>query len=287
MRLATIQTTHGPRAALAHDNAFIDLHASDPALPESVRDILDSGPAMLERVRAVLGKANAVRQPASAVTLLAPVPNPRKIICLGLNYRDHAAETAAAVPRDPILFNKYATALVGTGSSIVLPPVSQEVDFEAELVVVIGKRGRPKNAQEAAEFVAGYSVGNDVSARDWQLKKDGKQWMVGKTFDTFAPVGPTLVMADEVPDPHRLGIVLRINGQTMQQSNTDQMIFRVPQVLAYLAQVFTLEPGDIIFTGTPPGVGFARKPPVFLKPGDVVEVEIERLGLLRNPVVAG
>ena len=137
------------------------------------------------------------------------------------------------------------------------------------------------------EHVAGYAVGHDVSARDWQLHKPGKQWMVGKTFDTFAPVGPALVTPDEVADPHALGIRLRLNGRTMQDSNTSQMIFSVGATLAYLSQVFTLEPGDLVYTGTPPGVGFARKPPVFLKPGDVCEVEIDGLGVLRNPVVQG
>src|SRR5262249_1294760 len=163
--------------------------------------------------------------------------------------------------------------------------VSEEVDYEAELVVVVGKRGRPKDAEHAREFVAGYTIGHDVSARDWQLKKDGKQWMVGKTFDTFAPTGPHLVTRDEVSDPHALPIKLRLNGNTMQDSSTSQMIFSVPFTVAYLSQVFTLEPGDLIFTGTPPGVGVARKPPVFLKGGDVVEVEIGGVGLLRNPVV--
>src|SRR5439155_7456756 len=180
-------------------------------------------------------------------------------------------------------FSKYATALIGHNENIVLPPVSQEVDYEAELVIVIGQRGRNISSASAMDYVAGYTVGHDVSARDWQLKKDGKQWMVGKTFDTFAPTGPLLVTADEVPDPHRLGIRLRLNGQTMQDSNTSQMIFSVGATLAYLAQVFTLEPGDLVFTGTPPGVGVARKPPVFLKGGDVVEVEIDGLGVLRNP----
>ena len=150
----------------------------------------------------------------------------------------------------------------------------------------MGKRGRHLTEATALRHVAGYTVGHDVSARDWQLKKDGKQWMVGKTFDTFAPIGPELVTADEVADPHALGIRLRLNGQTMQDSNTRQMVFGVGATLAYLSQVFTLEPGDLIFTGTPPGVGFARKPPVYLKDGDVVEVEIDGLGVLRNPVVA-
>jgi len=167
----------------------------------------------------------------------------------------------------------------------VLPSVSQEVDYEAELVIVIGKGGRHIRAEDAATHVAGYTIGHDVSARDWQLKKDGKQWMVGKTFDTFAPTGPVLVTADEVPDPHKLAIRLRLNGVTMQDSNTSQMIFKVGAIIAYLSQVFTLQTGDLIFTGTPPGVGFARKPPVYLKPGDVTEVEIEGLGVLRNRVV--
>jgi len=203
-----------------------------------------------------------------------------------LNYRDHAAESGSPIPKEPILFSKYATALIGDGAAIVLPPVSRKVDYEAELVVVIGRGGRHIPRERAMEHVGGYAVGHDVSARDWQLNKPGKQWMAGKTFDTFAPVGPELVTPDEVGDPHNLGIRLRLNGQTMQDSNTNQLIFGVDVLIAYLSQVFTLEPGDLIFTGTPPGVGMARKPPVWLKPGDVVEVEIDRLGTLRNPVVA-
>src|SRR5262249_56433602 len=175
----------------------------------------------------------------------------------------------------------------GDGEPIRLPRVSDEVDYEAELVVVIGRGGRHIPRERALEHVGGYAVGHDVSARDWQLNKPGKQWMAGKTFDTFAPIGPELVTPDEVGDPHDLGIRLRLNGQTMQDSSTKQMIFPAPEVVAYLSQVFTLEPGDLIFTGTPPGVGFARKPPVFLKGGDVVEIEIEKLGVLRNPVVQG
>lgn len=287
MRLATIQTSSGSRAAVFHENRYVDVAATDPALPSSIRQLLEAGPEALKRAEQAVRKANAVRLDAGQVRLLPPVPDPHKIICLGLNYRDHAAETGAAIPKDPVLFSKYATALIGPSDSIVLPPVSQEVDYEAELVVVVGKRGRPKNVEEAWSYVAGYTVGHDVSARDWQLKKDQKQWMVGKTFDTFAPTGPHLVTADEVPDPHALPIRLRLNGQTMQDSNTKQMIFNVGTVLAYLAQVFTLEVGDLIFTGTPPGVGIARKPQVYLKAGDVVEVEIEGLGVLRNPVAAG
>ena len=287
MRLATIQGLTGPRLAVQQGQHYVDVQATDPTLPDSVRQILQVGPAALEAAARAARRPDAVKVEAAAAKLLPPVPDPPKIICLGLNYRDHAAESGAPIPKEPVLFSKYATALIGAGQPIVLPPVSKEVDYEAELVVVVGKRGRPRNEQEAREYVAGYTLGHDVSARDWQLKKDQKQWMVGKTFDTFAPTGPVLVTPDEVPDPHRLAIRLRLNGQTMQDSNTSQMVFSVPAVLAYLAQVFTLEPGDLIFTGTPPGVGFARKPPVFLKGGDVVEVEIEGLGVLRNPVVQG
>jgi 2-keto-4-pentenoate hydratase/2-oxohepta-3-ene-1,7-dioic acid hydratase in catechol pathway len=155
------------------------------------------------------------------------------------------------------------------------------------LVLIIGKKGRQLSSAQALDHLAGYTIGHDVSARDWQLKKDGKQWLAGKSFDTFAPAGPHLVTTDEVPDPLNLGIRLRLNGQTMQNSSTKQMIFPPAELIAYVSQVFTLQPGDLIFTGTPPGVGFVRKPPVFLKAGDVVEVEIDGLGVLRNPVIQG
>ncbi len=214
------------------------------------------------------------------------MPDPRKIICIGLNYRDHAAESGVPVPPEPILFSKYPTTLIGHLDRIVLPRVSQEVDYEAELVIVIGRGGKHIRAQQARDHVGGYTVGHDVSARDWQLHKPAKQWMAGKTFDTFAPTGPELVTPDEVPDPHNLGIRLRLNGQTMQDSSTSRLIFGVDELIAYLSKIVTLEPGDLIFTGTPPGVGMARKPPVWLQPGDVVEVEIDHLGTLRNTVVA-
>jgi 2-keto-4-pentenoate hydratase/2-oxohepta-3-ene-1,7-dioic acid hydratase in catechol pathway len=285
MRLATVQTPSGPAACVQQGLNYVDLHATDASLPRSVRALLAAGPDALRAAQQAARHPGAVKYEAARAKLLAPVHDPQKIICLGLNYRDHAAESGSPIPREPILFSKYPTALVGDGEAIVLPAVSREVDYEAELVIVVGRRGRHLKADEAPAHVAGYTVGHDVSARDWQLKKDGKQWMVGKTFDTFAPLGPVLVTADEVPDPHALPIRLRLNGQVMQDSNTSQMIFSVGATLAYLSQICTLEPGDLVFTGTPPGVGFARKPPVYLKGGDVVEVEIEGLGVLRNPVV--
>jgi 2-keto-4-pentenoate hydratase/2-oxohepta-3-ene-1,7-dioic acid hydratase in catechol pathway len=287
MRLATIQTSAGPHAAVLHGLDYVDLHATDSALPTSVRALLEAGPAALQAAERAAARPAAIRIPAASAKLLPPVPDPQKIVCIGLNYRDHAAESGAPIPKEPVLFSKYPTALIGPDQPIVLPPVSEEVDYEAELVLVVGKTGRNLTPEQAWGHLAGYTVGHDVSARDWQLKKDGKQWMAGKTFDTFAPIGPLLVMADEVKDPHNLAIRLRLNGQTMQDSNTKQMVFSAGELLAYLSRIFTLHPGDLVFTGTPPGVGFVRKPPVFLKGGDVVEVEIEGLGVLRNPVVQG
>jgi 2-keto-4-pentenoate hydratase/2-oxohepta-3-ene-1,7-dioic acid hydratase in catechol pathway len=285
MRLATIQTNLGARAALLQDGVYFDLHGTDSDFPASLRQLLEQGPAAMRAVEQVTRREKAVEYPANEVHLLPPIPDPQKIICLGRNYSEHAKESGSEIPKEPVLFSKYPTALVGHGQAIVLPAVSKEVDFEAELVVVIGKRGRSFSADEAMSHVAGYTMGNDVSARDWQLKKDGKQWMAGKTFDTFAPTGPILVTTVEVPDPHHLFIRLRLNGKTMQDSNTSDMIFPISTVLAYISQIVTLMPGDLVFTGTPPGVGFVRKPPVFLQPGDTVEVEIDRLGVLRNPVV--
>jgi 2-keto-4-pentenoate hydratase/2-oxohepta-3-ene-1,7-dioic acid hydratase in catechol pathway len=286
MRLATVKTDKGPRACGLWEDRYVDLNAADPSLPSSVRELLVGGPEAQARAEAALAQGKVHHDPRTA-HLLAPIPDPPKIVCLGLNYRDHAEETGAQIPTEPILFSKYATAVIGPGADIVLPPVSNEVDFEAELVVVVGRAGKNVAREKAYDYVAGYMVGHDVSARDWQLHKPGKQWMVGKTFDTFAPLGPELVTADEVPNPHALGIRLRLNGQTMQDSSTSQLIFQVDQVIAYLSQIFTLLPGDLIFTGTPPGVGMARKPPVWLKAGDEVEVEIDGLGTLRNRVVAG
>jgi len=286
MRLVTVLTEQGPRACGEFEGRYVDLNQAHPALPASVKGLLALGPAGLDVMEAARSRGGPGLDPAGC-TLLAPVPDPAKIVCLGLNYRDHAAESGMDVPTEPILFSKYPTALIGHGAAIVLPGSSDQVDYEAELVVVIGRGGKDIPASRAMDHVGGYAVGNDVSARDWQLGKPGKQWMAGKTFDTFAPVGPAVVTADEVPDPQALGIRLRLNGATMQDSSTSQLVFGVAEVIAYLSRIFTLEPGDLIFTGTPPGVGMARKPPVWLQAGDVVEVEIDGLGTLRNPVVGG
>ena len=286
MRFATLATPIGPRAAVRSGDRYIDLVATDPNLPVTIRELLGAGPAVLAAVKAAVANQNAVAIPVAGAKFRPPVPDPGKILCIGLNYRDHAIEGGKAIPTEPVVFGKFANTLIANGDPIVLPKVSQKVDYEAELVIVIGKRGRHISVEKAFDYVAGYTCGHDVSARDWQFRGEEKQWIIGKTFDTFAPTGPELVTADEVPDPHNLKIQLRLNGQIMQNSNTKEFIFGVPQLLAFLSQVVTLEPGDLIFTGTPPGVGGARKPPVWLKPGDVAEVEIAGLGVLRNLVVA-
>jgi 2,4-diketo-3-deoxy-L-fuconate hydrolase len=218
------------------------------------------------------------------VNLLAPIPRPGKLICIGLNYKDHAEESKMPIPTSPVIFSKFSTSVVGPGQSVLIPPTSHQVDYEAELGVVIGRRATQVPAERAFDYVFGYTIINDVSARDFQFA-DG-QWQRGKSCDSFAPMGPYIATADEVPDPHNLSIKLRLNGRTMQDSNTSQLIFGIPELIAFLSATITLEPGDVIATGTPPGVGFARTPPVFLKPGDVMEVEIDRLGVLINSLEA-
>ncbi|MBW3596257.1 MAG: fumarylacetoacetate hydrolase family protein [Planctomycetes bacterium] len=285
MQLATYQSDSGPRVAGVRDDGYVDLSSADPQLPAAMSELLALGREGLERTRRAV-QSGAPLSADRPIKLLAPVPRPGKVICVGLNYADHAAESGAAPPEEPVIFNKFPTSVCGHEDPIVLPRLSEQVDYEAELVVVIGEGGRHIPEERALEHVAGYCCGHDVSARDWQLGKPGRQWLLGKTFDTFAPFGPHLVTADEVGDPGDLGIRLRLGGRTMQDSSTRQLIFSIPKLLAYISSVCRLEPGDVLFTGTPPGVGMARKPPVFLQPGDVVEVEIDRLGTLRNPVTA-
>lgn len=214
--------------------------------------------------------------------LAAPVPRPGKIICIGLNYRNHAIESGMEIPKSPIVFSKYSSCAIGGGEAISLPRGSEQVDFEAELAVVIGRTAKHVSREAAMNYVFGYTNFNDVSARDFQFA-DG-QWQRGKSCDTFAPFGPYVVTKDEISDPHKLRIRFRLNGETLQDSTTAELIFGVPELIEFLSRSITLEPGDIIATGTPPGVGFARKPPIFLKDGDVCEVEIEGLGVLSNPV---
>ena len=216
---------------------------------------------------------------------MLPIERPSKIVCVGLNYRDHAEEQGAPLPEAPLLFAKWQNALIGPGDPIVIPPLVTKCDYEAELGVVIGARVRDVSPANALEAVAGYVCVNDVSARNLQFA-DG-QWTRGKSPDTFCPVGPALVPRDEIPDPQSLAIRAILNGQTMQESTTGNMVFGVADLIAYITQVITLEPGDLIATGTPAGVGAFRDPPAFMQPGDEITIEIEGIGSLTNPVTAG
>lgn len=284
MRLVTYQADATPRIGILREDQVIDVQEVTPQAPETMREFLAQDESTLAEIDRAT--SNASGQPLDGLRLLAPVPDPRKVICIGLNYADHAAESGLEPPSEPVVFCKFPTAIAADGDAIVLPAASKQVDYEAELVVVIGRGGRHIAEADALQHVGGYACGHDVSARDWQLQKPGGQWLLGKTFDTFAPVGPYLATRDEIEDPGKLDIALRLNGQTMQQSSTEQLIFSIPQLISHLSTIFTLEPGDLIFTGTPPGVGMARDPQVFLQDGDTVEVEIEGLGVLKNPVQA-
>jgi 2-keto-4-pentenoate hydratase/2-oxohepta-3-ene-1,7-dioic acid hydratase in catechol pathway len=215
-------------------------------------------------------------------TMSLPFERPGKIICVGLNYRDHAEETGLALPERPLLFAKWTSSLIGPGEPIEIPPFASEIDYEAELAVVIGRTARRVPRERAFDVVRGYTCLNDVSARDLQFA-DG-QWTRSKSLDTFCPVGPRVVPAQEVPNPQSLRIRCLVNGETMQDSTTANMIFSVAELIAFITEGIRLEPGDLIATGTPAGVGFSRKPPVYLQPGDEVTVDIESVGALTNPV---
>jgi len=242
------------------------------------------GAAARDRAAADALRRDGLARPVADAVLGPPVPRPGKIICVGLNYRDHAAEARLPVPDSPVIFAKFPSAVIGPGAPIVLPRGSEQVDYEAELAVVIGRRAKHVPRDRALDAVVGYMNANDVSARDFQ-KRDG-QWVRAKSCDTFAPLGPWLVTSDEAGDPNALAVRLRLNGVTMQASSTREFVFDVATLVAFLSETVTLEPGDVLLTGTPPGVGFARRPPVYLRPGDVVEVEIDGLGVLRNEVRA-
>ncbi len=283
MRLVTFEVDGKARPGVLNDaDGIFDLS----------REGFSSMLEVIEAASADLGAINRfVSDPSvdsaytlGAVKLLAPIPRPRKLICVGLNYRDHALETGSQIPDVPTIFNKFATAVIAPGDNIVLPKVSKSPDYEAEFAFVIGRGGRNIQASAWRDHVFGYTIVNDVSARDYQ--RATTQWLMGKTFDTFAPMGPWIMTADCIPDPHDVDVRIEINGEILQNSNTRELIFKIPDLIAFLSSVFTLEPGDIVSTGTPAGVGVARTPQRFLRPGDDVVVKIPAIGELRNPVVA-
>jgi 2-keto-4-pentenoate hydratase/2-oxohepta-3-ene-1,7-dioic acid hydratase in catechol pathway len=269
MRLVTFQPASGsPQAGIVSGN-----------------QVLPTGTDMLSICAS--GHAEpAIAPPFDFATakLLSPIPRPPKFICVGLNYRDHAREAGLDIPSVPTIFSKFSNVVIGPGAPIVLPKISTRPDYEAEFAFVIGPGGRNIPASRALEHVFGYTIVNDVSARDYQMSTS--QWLMGKTFDTFAPMGPWIVTADEIADPHALDISLEIGGEILQHSNTRELVFGIPALIEFISSVVTLEPGDVVSTGTPAGVGFARKPPRYLKAGDEVAIRIQGIGELRNPVVA-
>jgi acylpyruvate hydrolase len=287
MQLVTFQLDQEARiGVLTADGAsIVDLSQAAPDLPRDMKSLLAAGEsALIQAQHAAAQPDAAVTISRAAVTLRAPVLNPGKILCIGLNYRDHAAESSQTPPDFPTVFVKTNNTVNDPGAAIVLPKNSTQVDYECELGVVIGRYARHVHRSEALRYVVGYLPFHDVSARDYQHRIS--QWTLGKSFDGFAPMGPALVTADEVGDPHNLDIQLTVNGEVLQRSNTRHLIFPVDVLIEELSSVMTLEPGDIIATGTPSGVGAARKPPRFLQPGDVVRIEIAKLGVLENPVEA-
>jgi len=317
MRLISYETPEEIRVAVCLQDAVVDVnracaamffHAgsgralalADAHAPADMVSLLAGGDESLDIVKQAcrfvkrytakkrdMLVAEGILLECDQVVPVAPVPRPGKVLCLGLNYRDHAEESDIPIPAEPVVFSKLATSVIGPHEPIVLAKATKKVDYEAELAVVMGRECKDVKAESAMDYVAGYTILNDVSARDYQLEKDGGQWLLGKSFDSFCPLGPWIVTKDDVRNPHGLDIKLKLNGRVMQHSNTKHLIFPIPAIIAYLSKVATLEPGDIISTGTPGGVGFARKPPVFLRDGDECRIEVEKGGVLANPVVKG
>lgn len=287
MRLVTYressQPDAAPRAGALVGERVVDLQAADPSLPGDVLGLIRGGPAALDGARTAAERGQGV--PRSAVRLLAPIPRPPKIVCIGVNYADHAAEAGRALPRWPSVFLKAPSCVVGPGDAIVRPPTTEQLDYEIELAVVIGKQAKAVIREDALSYVAGYTIMNDVSARDLQFSEDGGI-ILGKNFDTSAPFGPCLTLADEIPDPSHLQLRTWVNDELRQDGNTHTLIFDPAAIIAFLTQQMTLEPGDIIATGTPAGVGLGMKPQVWLQPGDRIRMEIEGIGVLENTVVA-
>lgn len=294
MRLLTYERGGAPRLGLLLSDRVVDLvEASSGAIPDSMLALIEAGAPALEGARklgeALADDANALAAaslPLAETRLLAPIPVPRRnVVCVGLNYAEHASESriTTGLPEYAVFFTKPPSTVIGPEAAIPwYPHVSTRIDWEVELVVVIGRRGRDIEEEQALDYVFGYTVGNDVTARDLQARH--QQWYKGKGLDGFCPLGPRIVTADELSDPQNVRLQLRVNGATKQDASTSDMVFGVAKLIAVWSQGMTLEPGDLLMTGTPSGVGFARKPPEYLQPGDVVEAEIDAIGVLRNTV---
>jgi 2-keto-4-pentenoate hydratase/2-oxohepta-3-ene-1,7-dioic acid hydratase in catechol pathway len=283
MRLISFTTADGPRIGVRANGQVVDLNAVDPTLPTDMAAFLARGEEALAIAREATTSADG-RAPAD-LELLPVVPRPPKILCVARNYGAHAREAGLDVLEQPNIFIRFAQSLIADGEPIQVPKVSRQCDWEAELAVVIGRGGRHISREQALEHVAGYTIFNDVSIRDWQLRKPPIQFGAGKNFDASGPLGPELVTSDEVPDPGNLRLELSVNGETRQSGSTAEMIFSVEELIEFISTFTTLEPGDVIATGTPSGVGHFHDPPTYLQAGDTVRIEIERVGVQVNPVI--
>ncbi|XP_012268488.1 fumarylacetoacetate hydrolase domain-containing protein 2 isoform X2 [Athalia rosae] len=262
-----------------------DVSAVDSRMPNNLKKFLEGGEDLLKKVKRIVVEGRSIVSEAD-VNFLAPVTRMDKLACIGLNYRGHCSEQNLEPPKSPVIFSKFASNIVGPNDNIVLPSISDKVDWEVELAIVIGKKGKSLNNHEAEDYIFGYTVAQDISARDWQKGgRNGGQFLLGKGMDTFCPLGPAVITKEAICDINNLAVKSWVNGQLKQDGNTSELIFKPHDIVAYLSQFVTLLPGDVILTGTPAGVGFARKPPEFLKKGDILESEIESIGRLRNTVV--
>jgi acylpyruvate hydrolase len=286
MKIVAFEGQGGPRIGVVYGDQVIDLQAAEPRVPNDLGEWLAKTNGDTKQLAEIAKRAPAnARRPLSAIQYALPVGRPGKIVCLGLNYLEHVKEGSQRdnIPKFPTIFMRGLTSMVPHGAPIIRPQASETLDYEAELILVVGKRAKHLTTANAISCIAGYSCGNEGSVREFQRKTT--QWDMGKNFDRTGGFGPWLVTADALPDAAKgLKIQSRLNGTVMQSDNTDNMMFPIPEMLAYITQGISLEPGDVIFTGTPSGVGHARKPPVWMKSGDTVEVEIEQVGILRNPI---
>jgi acylpyruvate hydrolase len=284
MRLVTFQGQSGPAIGVRLGDKVIDLSKAAPDLPRDMIGLLEGGESSLAKAKAAANNAaDDAKVDMSSVKLLVPIARPGKIVCIGRNYAAHAAEGGAETPTYPEVFYRGSTTLIAQGEPIIRPKCSDKLDFEAELVVVIGKLAKHVAEADAGAYIAGYSIFNEGTLRDYQRKSS--QWTVGKNFDNTGPFGPEIVTSDEVPEGAKgLRIQSRLNGQIMQDANTDDLVFTIHNLIYRLTECMTLEPGDIIVSGTPAGVGYARTPPVFMKPGDIIEIEVDGIGVLTNTI---
>jgi 2-keto-4-pentenoate hydratase/2-oxohepta-3-ene-1,7-dioic acid hydratase in catechol pathway len=281
MKLATFTHADATRIGLVDGDEVVDLSAAAPDLPREMVAFLEAGQDALLEAQATLSGGSRI--PLSEVRLQAPIARPPKFLAIGLNYADHVAESGLDTPQFPTVFNKQSTCVVGPGDPIHVPRASHVVDYEGEMGFVIGRRCRHVSRDDAADAIAGYLVVNDVTVRDWQLRIP--TWTIGKSFDTHGPIGPWIVTSDELPNPHQLQLRTWVNDELRQESNTKELIFDCFTLVEHLSTAFTLEPGDIIATGTPSGVGIGHKPPKLLEAGDRVRIEIDGIGQLENPVI--